>query len=484
MEGGAVSRALVWLRRDLRLADNPALTAALRRHGTVVPVYIHSPEEEGGWAPGGAARWWLHHSLSRLAEDLERAGSSLVLRHGPALETVPALLEETGAEAVYWNRVYEPAGIARDRQVKDWLRRAGVRTQSFNAALLAEPWEVATGQGGPYKVFTPFWKRLLAGGLPEGTVEAPPRMPGPADPPSSLAVADLGLLPAVHWHGGLEAAWTPGEAGAEGRLERFLREGLADYDAGRDRPEQDGTSALSPHLHWGEIGPRRVVGEVRRAGLADTDGGEAFLRELGWREFAHHLLFHFPETPRRPLNTRFEAFPWRDTQGEAAAEAEAWRAGRTGVPLVDAGMRQLWATGWMHNRLRMVVASFWTKNLRLPWQAGAEWFWDTLVDADLAANTLGWQWAGGCGADAAPYFRIFNPVRQGQRFDPQGAFVRTWVPELAGLAARHIHAPWQAPASALEGAGVELGRDYPRPVVDLKASRESALAAFQAMRGT
>ena len=482
-----MSAALVWFRRDLRLADNPALSEAAARHDTVIPVYIHAPEEEAPWPPGGAQRWWLHRSLEALAADLAATGAPLTVRRGPSGDALAALAAETGAAAVYWNRLYEPALVARDRGIKERLREAGLTAQSFNAALLAEPWRVATGQGAPYRVFTPFWKRLLADhGLPEAAARdprPPAALPGPVAPPASAAVADLGLLPAVRWYDQMEAAWTPGEAGAGARLGEFLDRALAGYADGRERPGQAGTSALSPHLHFGEIGPRQVAAAVRAAGLADGDGGEAFLRELGWREFAHHLLYHFPDTPQRPLDRKFEAFPWRDPDGEAAAEAAAWRAGRTGVPLVDAAMRQLWATGWMHNRLRMVAASFWTKNLRLPWLAGAQWFWDTLVDADLAANTLGWQWAGGCGADAAPYFRIFNPVRQGERFDPDGAFVRAWVPELAELPVRHLHAPWQAPAAALAAAGVALGRTYPQPVVDLKASRAAALAAFQQLRG-
>jgi deoxyribodipyrimidine photo-lyase len=474
---------LVWLRRDLRLTDNPALWEAASAYDTVCPVYIHAPEEEGAWAPGAAGAWWLHRSLEALAADLAAAGAPLVVRQGPSPEALLHLVAETGAEAVLWNRRYEPAGAAVDHANRDWLRRQGVTVSEHNAGLLVEPWQVATGQNGPYKVFTPFWKRVLTYGLPGEPLPAPAALPGSRQSPATLDVAELGLRPQGQWPAKLDGHWQPGEAGARQRLESFVDQCLARYAEDRDWPGLDGTSALSPHLHAGEIGPRQVVAKLREARLAETAGGEAFLRELGWREFAYHLLHHFPDTPERPLNRQFEAFPWRQADGEAAAEARAWQEGRTGVPLVDAGMRQLWATGWLHNRLRMVVASFWTKNLRLHWRDGARWFWDTLVDADLAANTLGWQWAGGCGADAAPYFRIFNPVRQGERFDPDGAFVRHWVPELAGLPAKHIHAPWRAPQAVLEQAGVVLGRDYPEPVVDLQASREAALAAFQAMRG-
>ncbi len=478
-----MATALVWLRRDLRVADNPALAVALERFDWVVPLYIHAPAEEGGWPPGGAQRWWLDHSLRALGGELRRRGTDLTLRYGPTLDALSDLIEATGASAVYWNRLYEPALVERDRAIKRWLQeQCGVEAESFNASLLYEPWQLATGQGGPYKVFTPFWRRLQSYGLPDYVQPAPHPIPGPAEPPASEPIEALWVKPAIPWDEGLAATWTPGEAGAHARLEEFCDEIVGDYATARERPALDGTSALSPHLHFGEIGPRQIVRALRGRGLDTKDSAAAFLSELGWREFAHHLLFHFPETPERPLNRRFEAFPWRDPHAEAAEELAAWKAGQTGVPLVDAGMRQLWHTGWMHNRLRMVVASFLTKNLRLNWLVGARWFWDTLVDADLANNTLGWQWAGGCGADAAPYFRIFNPVRQGERFDPKGEFVRHWLPELAALPDKHIHAPWQAPASVLERAGIVLGSDYPEPIVDLKASRQAALAAFQTIR--
>ncbi|MDX1609994.1 MAG: deoxyribodipyrimidine photo-lyase [Halofilum sp. (in: g-proteobacteria)] len=474
-----MSTAIVWFRRDLRLSDNPALRDALGSFDRVLPVYVHAPEEEGEWAPGGAQRWWLHHSLQALAEDLAACGAPLVIRGGPTREALGRLLDETGAAAVLWNRLYEPALIERDRALKHWLREErGVIARSHNAALLFEPWEVATGQGEPYRVFTPFWRALERRGLPHRLQPRPRRLPGLARPPRGERVAELGLLPRVRWDAGLEQTWQPGEAGAQNRLDWFVEEALAAYDAGRDAPAEDGTSGLSPWLHCGEIGPRQVVVAVENAGLADTSDGRRFLAELGWREFAHHLLYHYPHTPGEPLDPKFAAFPWQ----RPGAELTAWQAGRTGIPLVDAGMRQLWHSGWMHNRVRMVVASLLTKNLRIHWREGARWFWDTLVDADLASNTLGWQWTAGCGADAAPFFRIFNPVRQGERFDPDGAYVRQWVPELAGLPDRHIHAPWQAPAEVLAAAGVRLGHDYPEPIVDLKGSRQRALDAFERMR--
>ncbi len=478
-----MSTALVWFRRDLRVADNPALSAAIAAHERIVPVYVHAPDEQGDWPPGPAQQWWLHHSLTAHADRLAELGSPLIVRRGPTAGTLEALLEETGAQAVYWNRLYEPALVERDRRIKAWLRETrGVDAQSFNAAVLSEPWTIATGQGGPYRVFTPFWRRLCREGLPEHVTASPNAMAAPSPRPRSEPIAALDLLPHIRWDDGLAAAWFPGESGALDRLARFCDDALPGYDTGRNEPATDGTSALSPHLHCGEIGPRQIVAAVRRRAHGTDAAAEAYLSEIGWRDFAHHLLFHYPETPERSLDPRFERFPWRDPSGDARDELAAWQQGATGVPLVDAGMRQLWRTGWMHNRLRMVVASFLTKNLRLHWLVGARWFWDTLVDADLASNTLGWQWAAGCGADAAPYFRIFNPVRQGERFDPNGQFVRHWVPEVAALPDRHVHAPFQAPEKALREAGLVLGHDYPRPIVDLGASRRAALAAFETIR--
>jgi len=478
-----MSIAIVWFRRDLRLADQPALHAACARHDQVIGLYVHAPDEEGEWAPGGAQRWWLHHSLTALEQDLAAAGSQLVIRRGPTATALTALIAESDATALYWNRLYTPAAIERDGALKRTLHHDhGLTVESFNGNLLTEPQHVATGAGQPYRVFTPFWRRISATALAATPLAAPQSVPGPREPFASEPVDALGLLPTIRWDDGLAATWQPGEAGALARLRHFADHGLDGYDGDRDRPALAGTSALSPHLHFGEISPRQVVAAAHGSHAAESRGTDVFLSEIGWREFAHHLLYHFPHTATQPLNERFRAFPWRDTGAEAAHEVDAWQAGRTGIPLVDAGMRQLWHEGWMHNRIRMVVASFLTKNLRVNWLEGARWFWDTLVDADLASNTLGWQWAGGCGADAAPYFRIFNPVRQGERFDPEGEYVRRWVPELAGLAARDIHAPWAAPRARLAAADVELGQDYPEPIIDLSASRKAALAAFQQLK--
>lgn len=471
--------ALVWFRQDLRLEDNPALTAAAARRAPVIPVYVWSPEEEGAWPAGGASRWWLHHSLTHLAAALVERGLRLVVRRGPAEASLKALLRDTGADAVYWNRRYEPASIARDTRIKESLRAMGAEARSFNAGLLVEPWTVATRGGGPFRVFTPFYKAAATGYVCAALEAVPARLDAPAAWPESIAVSDLGLLPTVDWAGGLRATWTPGEAGAQAQLGSFIATGLAQYGVSRDIPAAPGTSRLSPHLHFGEIGPRQVwhaiqcVQPLRRPGQPER-GGETLLRELFWREFAHHVLYHFPQTEHAPLRAEFAAFPWR----EDAAVLRAWQRGRTGYPLVDAGMRELWHTGWMHNRVRMVAASFLVKDLRIRWQEGARWFWDTLVDADLANNTLGWQWAAGCGADAAPYFRIFNPEAQSRKFDPEGEYIRRWVPELRRLAAADIHAPHTVPPEALHAAGIVLGRDYPAPIVDHAQARRDALAAF------
>jgi len=476
--------SLVWFRQDLRLDDNPALLAALQRGAAVIPVYIDSRPEGGDWAPGAASCWWRHHSLAALEARLRERGSRLTLRRGPALAALQRLCAETGADAVYWNRRYEPDAMARDGAVKQALRRQGMVAESRNSALLAEPWQVATQGGAPFQVFTPFWRRVLREPDPPPPQPAPARLAAPASWPASEPLAALGLLPRIGWDAGLAAAWRPGEPGAAQRLEQFIDASLGVYAEQRDLPAVPATSRLSPHLHHGELGPRQVWHAVLQAaherglGAAEARTGR-FLAELGWREFSHHLLFHFPHTATQPLRAALAHFPWR----EDPVALRAWQRGATGVPLVDAGMRELWATGWMHNRVRMITASFLVKNLRQHWLRGARWFWDTLVDADLAANTQGWQWTAGCGADAAPYFRVFNPVTQSRRFDPQGVYLRRWLPELARLDERAIHAPWLATAAALAAAGVRLGIDYPQPIVDLAASRSAALGAWRQLRG-
>ncbi len=478
--------ALLWFRRDLRLTDNPALAAALASADTVVPVYIDDPDGEAPWAPGAASRVWLHHSLAALAKDLAGRGSPLVIRRGASLGALRALIKETGASAVYWNRCYEPAVIDRDTAIKSALREAGLEVGSHNALLWREPWTLRTGSDGSYRVFTPYWRKHAAELLPCAVTAAPETLGQPAKSLRSLSVGELDLLPKIPWDSGFRPFWQPGEAGALAQLEDFVDSGLDGYGRGRDRPGEDGVSRLSPHLHFGEIGPNQVLVAVRRVqaqtGVNEGDA-ETYIKELGWREFAHHLIVHQPHTAERPLNTAFDDFRWR-SPADYAADLSAWQRGLTGFPIVDAGMRQLWHTGWMHNRVRMIVASLLTKNLLIPWQEGARWFWDTLVDADLAANTLGWQWSAGCGADAAPFFRIFNPVLQSERFDPMGHYTRRWVPELAALPTAQIHAPWLAKPAVLAAAGVQLGTNYPLPIIDLAESRRRALDAYdQARRG-
>ena len=472
---------ILWLRRDLRLADNPALQEASTHCDQVLPLFIQAPAEESPWAPGAASNWWLHHSLAALEQSLTRRGSRLVLAQGESLGTLLRVAKAIGATRIYWNRLYDPATRARDTRIKVALRDRGLICASHKALLLLEPWEVRKGTGEPYRIYSAFSRRCapeLPGPAP---LPAPSLLPPAPDLPG-LDLGDLGLLPTVAWDQGLRQRWKPGEAHALERADHFMARTLVDYGARRDLPSVPGTSGLSPHLHFGEISPRQVLDLINRH-HPDLQGpvAEPYVREILWREFAYHLLYHFPDTTDQPLDPRFTHFPWR--RDDAEDLQRAWQRGQTGIPLVDAGMRELWRTGWMHNRVRMVVASFLTKNLRLTWQSGARWFWDTLVDADLASNTLNWQWGAGCGADAAPYFRIFNPARQGERFDPEGTYVRRWCPELAGLPAKHIHQPWSAPDAVLRAARVRLGLDYPHPVVDLSRSRTQALDAFESIKG-
>lgn len=461
---------IVWFRNDLRLSDHPALEAASGR--PAVPVYIWSPDEEGEWRQGAASRWWLHHSLVALDADLRRRGSRLILRRGPASAALARLVKETEAVAVHWHRRHEPWAAAQERSVMSELRAVGCEVRVFAGRLLADPETLLNASGRPFQVFTPFYRALvqrLTAAEPSVGSSAPDRMQGATSRLASASIGELGLLPTVSWDDGLRRAWTPGEAGAHLRLQRFLAGAVQDYAERRDRPDLDGVSRLSPHLHFGEISPRQVWHAAHA-----IPGAEPFLRQLVWREFSYHLLHHFPHTPVAPLRPEFASFPWRsDRHG-----LRAWQRGQTGYPIVDAGMRQLWSEGWVHNRVRMLVASFLTKDLLIPWQDGARWFWDTLVDADLANNTQGWQWTAGCGADAAPYFRVFNPVTQGMKFDPDGAYVRRWIPELARMPSEWIHRPWEAPAQTLADAGVRLGVTYPEAIVDHAFARDRALQAY------
>lgn len=410
-------------------------------------MYVWAPEEEGAWPPGAASKWWLGRSLAALGAELEKRGSRLIVRLGPTEDALRRLVAETGAEAVFWNRRYEPAAVARDSHVESTLRGQGLLVESFNGSLLFEPRTISNQVGRPFRVYTAFWRACMRHSIPPPVKDPPKRLPSPESWPLSLPLTKLQLEPSLDWASGFGDIWQPGEAGGVRHLKRFLAEALADYPANRNRPDMVGTSRLSPHLHFGEIGPRQVWRAVKC---------EAYLRQIAWREFAYHLLVHCPESPHKPLRAEFTAFPWKLNP----KLLKAWERGMTGYPLVDAGMRELWRTGWMHNRVRMVVASFLVKHLLIGWQEGAAWFWDTLVDADLANNTLGWQWVAGCGADAAPYFRIFNPALQAAKFDPHGEYVRRWVPESLGLP----------------------GATYPPPVVDHDEARRRALAALESIR--
>lgn len=449
------SPSIVWFRDDLRLADHPALLAAIDRGGPVLGLYVLDDESDGVRPLGGAARWWLHHSLTALAADLRERGSHLVLRRGPAASVVRSVVADAGAGAVFWNRRYGGAERAIDAGLKEGLRADGVDVQSFAANVLFEPWTVKTGSGTPFSVFTPFWNAARNLPAPREPLPRPDEVPGLSSAPASDDLADWELLPTTpDWAGGLRERWQPGEAAARARLREFLDDDLGTYDAARDEPSAGATSLLSPRLRWGELSPNTIW----HAGV-ETGGGSGkhatsasrFLSELGWREFAWHTLFHFPDLATKNWRRGFDAFPWPPLRPELLT---AWEKGETGVPLVDAGMRELWHTGYMHNRVRMVTASFLTKNLLIDWRLGEQWFWDTLVDADGASNAFNWQWVAGAGADASPYFRIFNPERQAERFDPKGRYIAQWAPDSAARP----------------------------PIVDLAETRKAALQAYEAVK--
>ena len=474
--------SIVWFRNDLRLADNPAVSAARERGKPILCVFVL--ERDKGLRPHGAAsRWWLHHSLMALSADLEKAGATLSLFDGTAADILPALVTSAKAGALYFNRRY--GGVAAD--LDDSIAKALAETCHVgvsNGRLLHEPWEIKTKTGGSYGVYTPYWKAALAVGDAGDPLPTLQKLDGatlPAGAPKARSLSDLDLLPTKpDWAKGWDANWTPGEAGATARLKHFLHEDLGDYAEERNILASRGTSRLSPHLRFGEISPRTILSAVKDAETkASAAGAKTFLSEIGWREFDYHVMHYHPDVADTNLHRQFDKMPWENLSKTALA---AWKKGQTGYPVVDAGMRELWTTGYMHNRVRMITASFLIKHLLCDWRVGEQWFWDCLCDADPANNTLNWQWVAGSGADAAPFFRIFNPVTQGEKFDPEGDYVRRHVPELGKLRGKTIHAPWMLGPIELRAAGIELGKTYPEPMIDHKFARERALKAYEQVK--
>ncbi len=464
---------IFWFRQDLRLTDNPGLYEAAK-NGDVLPIYILDDQNAGAYQAGGASRWWLHHSLKSLHASLK---GMLSLYMGRPQDILPKIIKANGAQAVYWNRCYEPWRIGRDKEIKQSLQDDNIEVFSFNGSLLWEPWEVLKSDGTPYKVFTPFYRKgCLNAAAPRKSLPKPKKKSFVEDDYKSVSLEDLKLLPKISWDTMLESHWAIGEPAAQKQLENFLTNGISHYKEGRNFPGQSYVSRLSPYLHFGEISPNQVWYAAK--GMGDDQNIDHFCSELGWREFSHSLLYYNPDLPRVNLQKKFDHFSWRKNK----SFLKSWQRGMTGYPIVDAGMRELWQTGYVHNRVRMIVGSFLVKNLRLHWHEGERWFWDCLVDADLANNSASWQWIAGCGADAAPYFRIFNPVTQGQKFDPDGAYTCSYIPELKRLPKKYLFCPWEAPEDILEHCGIVLGKSYPKPIVDLKISRQEALDAFSQLK--
>ena len=474
---------IIWLRNDLRIADNPALDAAARRDTSSIAIYIREPGTPEMRALGAASQWWLHHSLKAIEQGLDSINIPLVLRTGDARDVLEQIIEETGADTVFWNRRYGGGEIAVDSGIMKRLGEAGIWVESFNAQMLNEPWAVMRGENAPYRMFTPFWKAARAAGTPPTPLTTPSILPACTDQiPSSETLKDWSMMPTnPNWASRFPDFWSPGESGAVARLSEFLDALIDGYADDRNRPDLHSTSRLSPHLRFGEISPRAIWHATQHrleSGQLNSVDAEKFLSEIGWREFAYSLLYFNPDLAERNIQARFDDFPWQQPD----ALFDAWCKGRTGFPIVDAGMRELWQTGWMHNRVRMVAASFLSKHLRIDWRNGERWFWDTLVDADPASNPASWQWVSGSGADAAPYFRIFNPMIQGEKFDPNGDYVRRWVPEIAALPDKYLHRPWEAPAPMLQKTGISLGSTYPSPIVDHATARAAALEAFKSLQ--
>jgi deoxyribodipyrimidine photo-lyase len=467
---------LFWFRQDLRLSDNPGLFQAAQQ-GPVLPIYILDEEGPGEFKRGGASRWWLHHSLENLSHSL---GNKLNLYEGDPIKILPQIIEANKVDAVYWSRCYEPWRLPQDMEMKAHLKSRGIDCQSFNGSLLWEPWHTLKSDGTPYKVYTPFYRNARAQApSPRRPLPEPDRLTLVQDPHNSTTLKDLNLLPEKRWDKKMDSHWKMGETAAQEKFMEFLEGGLLGYKEGRNYPDKPNVSRLSPHLHFGEISPHQAWygAQIKGTMTSWTQDVDHFLSELGWREFSYYLLYHFPHLPRKNFQPKFDQFPWQQDD----RFLKAWQKGQTGYPIVDAGMREMWQTGYMHNRVRMIVASFLVKNLRLHWLEGEAWFWDCLADADLANNSAGWQWVAGSGADAAPYFRIFNPVTQGEKFDPEGTYTRRFVPELEKVPLKYLFKPWEAPPPLLRAAGVTLGRTYPHPLVDLSLSRNQALAAYKAL---
>jgi deoxyribodipyrimidine photo-lyase len=472
---------ILWFRKDLRLDDHAALATAADEGRRVIPVYIREPASAETGPLGAAQTWWLHHSLVALTKSLEAIGSRLILRSGPAGQVLDQLIDETGAGSVYWNRRYDPPGIAIDKAIKARLTEDGLVIRTFAGQILHEPTRLTTGAGTNFRVYTPFWKALESSGEPREPAPAPTSLASPPHWPDSEPLDHWSLLPSKpNWASEFSEIWQPGEAGAQERLGDFIENGLAGYRSLRDFPARPNTSMLSPHLAMGEISPAWIWHATR--GLAGRFASEDiihFRKEVVWRDFSYHLLFHFPDLKSKNWNSKFDAFPWRS----APDLLEKWQRGETGYPIVDAGMRQLWRHGYMHNRVRMIAASFLIKDLMIDWRCGERWFRDTLVDADPASNAASWQWVAGSGADASPFFRIFNPITQGEKFDVEGRYIRTFVPELKAMPDTYIHRPFEAPLTVLKEAGVTLGKSYPSPIVDHKQARDEALSALQGLKG-
>jgi len=492
-----ISVGIVWFRQDLRLADNPAIVEAVKQCDCILPLFIDDPHQESVSQLGAASSVWLHQSLEAFDAALAKKGGNLLLAQGDALDVLKKVIEYSGASRLFWNRCYDPASIKRDKRIKSTLK--DLQPQSFNASLIQEPWDTVKADGTPYRVFTPFWRAMAR------RLDETPSLLKPLAAPRSLSlwqdknkakkntsaktVSPFVALNAFElepprvegvWHKDMMSSWRVGETAAMSRVKEFNKDAVHFYKEGRDLPAEFGTSRLSPHLHFGEISPSQALYRLLdgRALSALSPNEETYAKEIVWREFAHSLLFYFPNTLKEPLDNRFKKFPWKTKHKKHLL---AWQQGMTGVPIVDAGMRELYATGWMHNRVRMIVASYLIKNLLISWREGEAWFRDTLVDADLASNTMGWQWTAGCGADAAPFFRIFNPVLQGEKFDKQGAYVKRWVPEIAEFTEKFdigkcLHKPWELEESLRS----EL--HYPEPLVDLKLSRQRALDAFTTIK--